>query len=179
MIREDEIREFQEILGTFQGSDSEEEETEIIPEQTQDASEEAPVEMKSADTGNMSILFIVGLSGLVFFISVVIGTIVYIYIIQIKEANDLKATKPANNLKIPGIEKLFTDPPKEGPNSKIKVWVVGKGTPPPPLIYNYSRLFLNPVRYFNRAELELYFNIKLPPRPKRKKRKIINKPMDF
>lgn len=174
MIRADEIREFQEILGTFQ-ADSDEE-SEIMYEQIEDANEEQ-VELKT-DGPNMSILFITSLIGLLFCFSVFVGTILYIYMIQVKEAMDLKATKPAHYLKIPGIERLFTDPPKEGPDSKIKVWVVGKATPPRSIVFDYSGLYLNPVRFFNREELELYYNIILPPRPKRKKI-IINKSMDL
>ena len=159
MIREDEIREFQEIIGTFQ-PDSEEEpviENDAIEQQQESQdSIEVHVDVKP-EIPNIKILFITGLFGLVFFLSVFFGTILYIYSNQIKEMKNQKTPKPSQNLKIPGIERLITDPYPEGPETKIKVWGVGTAIPPEPLIYDYSVIFDEPEKYFDKDEMEMYF----------------------
>ena len=172
MNMEDEIREFRKIIGTFRpDSDAEEEiiiehENEMYEDEFEDTFEEQ-VEVKP-DAPNSSILFLTGLFGLIFFISVFIGTIVYFYLNQVKEVKSLKSTKPSQSLKIPGIERIFMDPRGEASEPKIKVWVVATAIPPEPLIYDYSVIFDDPANYFEKDELEKFFNIKVPKKKKQK-----------
>lgn len=153
MIREDEIREFQEIIGTYQ-ADSDEE-NEIIEDQIEDAVETEETIEEKTDNPTISILFITGIFGLAFFFSVFIGTVLYIYAIQITEEKLSKTGKPAQNLKIPGIERLFTDPPAEGPDSKIKVWVVCTAIPPRPVIFGTSYAYDDIFGYSDIDDVDL------------------------
>lgn len=166
MIREDEIREFQEIIGTFQpDSDREQVLEDVSIDQEQEDAAEEQVEIKSSGPNN-AILLVTGIIGLVFFFSVFIGATTYIYSIQIKE---VKHPEPVQNLKIPGIEGLITDPLPEGPETKIKVWGVGTAEPPESLVFDYSFILNDPESYFDSDELEMYYGIK---KTKNKKRNV-------
>jgi flagellar biosynthesis/type III secretory pathway M-ring protein FliF/YscJ len=141
MIREDEIREFQEIIsGRIDASETES--AHSIFDRNAEFKEEFDVEIEEkevkTENPNTVILLITGILGLVFVASVFIGAIMYIYMKNDADDSNLNKSKPSQSLKIPGIEKLVTDPE---PDEKIKVWGVRTAVAPSPRIGNYYYFF--------------------------------------
>jgi hypothetical protein len=145
MIREDEIREFQEIIGG-RTDDSENISMHSIFDRSERLSEEveddAQVEQKAkTDNPSTVILFITGILGLTFVVTVFIGAVMYIYLKPGSDDSNSNKSKPAQSLKIPGIESLVTDPVSDDSGKRIKVWCVRTAIPPPPQIGDYYSLF--------------------------------------
>lgn len=144
MIREDEIREFQEIIGGRRDDYETEsihsifDRNDELPGEFEDASEQKEVK---ADNPNTVILLITGILGLVFVVSVFIGAIMYIYMKNESDGGQSNKSKPSQSLKIPGIEHLVTDPT---PEEKIKVWCVRSAVPPSPRLGEYHYFFPEP-----------------------------------
>lgn len=145
MIREDEIREFHEIIGG-RTDDSEIISLHSIMNRSdqfaQDFEGDAQDE-QTAKSENPStvILLITGILGLTFAVTVFIGAIMYIYLKHGSDGENLSKSKPAHSLKIPGIEFLLTDPIPDDSGKRIKVWCVRTAIPPPPQIGDYYSLF--------------------------------------
>lgn len=153
MIREDEIREFQEIIGGRR-DDSETESIHSIFDKNEELAEEfedASVEKEvKTDSPNTVILLITGILGLVFVASVFIGAIIYIYMKNESDGSQSNKSKPSQSLKIPGIEHLVTDPT---PEEKIKVWCVRSAVPPSPRLGKYYYFFPEPE---NETDIAVY-----------------------
>lgn len=152
MIQDEEIREFQEIVGSFHPYS--EDEQVII----QDKSNKETVvnnSEKNLKIPNVMILLISSLFGILFFFSILIGTVLYVYPREDTEVKVINRN-PIQNLKIPGIEKLITDPFPEGPETKIKVWGVGTAVPPESIIFDYEKIYERPEDYFDEDELKFY-----------------------
>lgn len=142
MIREDEIREFQEIIGG-RNQDSETRNCEKEQEYFE-VVEDAPEGEIKTDNPSPIILFITGILGLAFVASVFLGAIMYIYLEHGgSEQAKTNYTKPSQSLKIPGIEFLVTDPHPDEYGKRIKVWCVRTAVPPTPQIGDYYSLFSN------------------------------------
>lgn len=145
MIREDEIREFQEIVGG-RIDDSENISIHSIFNRSEHFSDEVnddaqPEQKVKMDNPSTVILFITGILGLIFAVSVFIGAVMYIYLKHEVEGSNQNKSKPAQSLKIPGIEFLVTDPVHDDSGKRIKVWCVRTAIPPPPQIGDYYSLF--------------------------------------
>ena len=152
MIREDEIREFQEIIGGRQ-IDSDNESLHSIFDRNEELPEKEfddTLEGKDFTTGNSNsiILLITGILGLIFVVSVFIGAVMYIYMKNDSESRILNKTKPSQTLKIPGIENLVTDPKSE---DRIKVWCVRSAVPPSPRLGDYDSFFSESDNYTSSA----------------------------
>lgn len=152
MISEDEIREFQEIIGgRYDDSDNlsvtsiVNRNDEYLSEEFEDAQEELEVKKENPST---VILLITGILGLVFAASVFFGAIMYIYMKYETDESFLNKSKPSQSLKIPGIESLVTDPIPDDSGKRIKVWCVRTAVPPTPQIGNYFSLFSDLEEYF-------------------------------
>lgn len=151
MIQEAEIREFRDIIDgrshdfdqelfddDIQDDDNDndnENENEFIGEESGDAPE-----VKKEST-NTTILFVTGIAGLIFFISVFIGALTYIYLKYDTNTPNSANPKSSQSLKIPGLESLVTDPIPDGSGKRIKVWCVRTAVPPTPQIGDYREFF--------------------------------------
>jgi len=144
MIREEDIREFHEIIEgriddyEIQSVYSILNRDDNFLEKFEDTLVEKEVKSENPST---IILLITGILGLVFVASVFIGAIMYIYMKNEVDENQLNKSKPSQSLKIPGIESLVTDPIPDDSGKRIKVWCVRTAIPPEPRLGEYDHLF--------------------------------------
>lgn len=142
MIREDEIREFQDIIDGGFNDDGFEAELEDVENEEEDFAENEEFAELKKESANTTILFVTGIAGLIFFIAVLIGALTYIYFKYDTPATGAINSKVTHSLKIPGIDdSLVTDPIPDGSGKRVKVWCIRTAVPPTPKIGDYSELF--------------------------------------
>lgn len=154
MIREEDIREFQKIIGRTkyeqEDEEGEEEEEEVSDGndaifEDEDAPEDLAVKRSQPVTvsGNTLIIYITAAFGMIFLLTVVIGVGVFFYEGHEKnQANRNKNDgKGGDNFKssqiwrFPGYRPLITDP--EPHEAHIRVWGVRTAVPPEPYMFYY------------------------------------------
>ena len=182
MIREEEIREFQEIIGIIGrraalNSDVEEDDDfhETYPYDNEDfidAREEEYGEDRNANansyasdiSGNTLILYITTTFGLIFLASVIFGVLMFVYgapsVVkdkkEIKNSNDNSNSDSSKQWRMPGYRKIITDP--DAGEENIRVWGIRTALPPKPYtLYLYYRLhpedFKDEFHFFKESEL--------------------------
>lgn len=160
MIREEDIREFQEIIEGRNSYDSEIEgnnnEEFDLDDEFLDAHEgmlEEDEEESSSKqvSGNTLVLFITGTFGLTFLIFLIVLVLTFIY--GLRDGENVRSNKKNGNdnlkssqiWRFPGYKPLVTDPK----DSKVKVWGVRTAVPPEPCLdlyfyFMYPEMFEEP-----------------------------------
>lgn len=137
ILQEENIREFQEIINGKCSTPSENSNNKEM-EETENLKSKQKLKEKQKKDNQTIILFLTSAIGLFFLATILIWTLLYIYLSQGRASRNLNSKTPAQTLKVPGIEGLVMDP---YPDQRIKVWALRTAVPPTAIIGDYSFYF--------------------------------------